>query len=43
LRIEGRFEVDRTEANLGQESDPLGEYVSRRIAVEVNVRAVRPE
>jgi len=43
LRIEGRFEVDRAAADLGQESDPAGEYISRRIQVEVKVRAVRPE
>jgi cytochrome b561/polyisoprenoid-binding protein YceI len=42
MRIHGRFHIDRAEANLGQESDPFGEYVSRRIAVEVNVRAARP-
>ena len=43
LVIQGRFTVDRAEANLGMESDPDFEYVSRRIQVEVNVRAVRPE
>jgi cytochrome b561/polyisoprenoid-binding protein YceI len=42
LRITGRFTIDRAEANLGMESDPEGEYVSRRIAVEVDVRARRP-
>jgi cytochrome b561/polyisoprenoid-binding protein YceI len=43
IRIEGRFEVDRAAADLGMESDPLGEYVSKKIQVEVKVRAVRPE
>jgi cytochrome b561/polyisoprenoid-binding protein YceI len=42
LRITGRFTIDRAEANLGMESDPEGEYVSRRIAVEVDIRARRP-
>lgn len=42
LAITGRFRIDRADANLGMESDPDGEYVSRRIEVEVNVRAVRP-
>jgi cytochrome b561/polyisoprenoid-binding protein YceI len=42
LRITGRFQVDRADANLGMESDPSGEYVSRRIDVEVDVRARRP-
>jgi cytochrome b561/polyisoprenoid-binding protein YceI len=42
VRIEGRFEVDRAEANLGMESDPLGEYVSKRILVEVRVIARPP-
>jgi cytochrome b561 len=42
LRITGRFVVDRADADLGMESDPQGDYVSRRIAVEVDVRATRP-
>lgn len=42
LRITGRFQVDRADANLGMESDPTGEYVSRRIDVEVRVLARRP-
>ncbi len=42
MHIQGRFQVDRTEANLGMESDPLSEYVSRRITVEIDVRARRP-
>jgi len=42
LRISGRFQFDRADANLGMESDPGGEYVSRRILVEVDVRATRP-
>lgn len=42
MRITGRFHIDRADADLGMQSDPDGEYVSRRIAVEVDVRAVRP-
>lgn len=42
LRISGRFTIDRADANLGMESDPDGEYVSRRIQVEVNVLARPP-
>ena len=42
LAITGKFRIDRADANLGMESDPEGEYVSRRIEVEVNVRATPP-
>lgn len=42
LRISGRFYIDRAEANLGMLSDPSGEYVSRRIEVQVDVRARPP-
>jgi len=42
MTIHGRFTIDRADANLGMDSDPTGEYVSRRIEVEVSVRAVRP-
>jgi len=42
MRITGRFQVDRADANLGMESDPSGEYVSRRIDVQVDVLARRP-
>lgn len=42
LQITGRFHIDRADANLGMESDPGGEFISRRIEVEVNVRATRP-
>jgi len=42
LVISGRFSIDRADANLGLESDPNGDYVSRRIDVEVNVRATPP-
>ncbi len=41
LHLHGRFSIDRAEANLGMQSDPAGEYVSRRITVEVDVRARR--
>ena len=43
LAIDGTFPVDRGEANLGQESDSAGEYVSRRIDVTVKVRATAPK
>lgn len=43
LRITGRFEIDRADADLGMESDPSGEYVSRRIEVGIEVKALRPE
>ena len=42
VRIEGRFEVDRAEADLGMASDALGEYVSKKIQVEVRVIARPP-
>ncbi len=42
IRIEGRFEVDRAAADLGMASDPAGEFISRRIQVEVKVRATPP-
>lgn len=41
LSIDGQANISRREANLGMESDPDGEYVSRDIAVEVRVAAVR--
>jgi cytochrome b561 len=41
MHVHGRFTIDRADANLGMQSDPAGEYVSRRITVEVNVRARR--
>jgi cytochrome b561/polyisoprenoid-binding protein YceI len=42
LRVHGRFTIDRADADLGMASDPEGEYVSRRIEVEVDVRARPP-
>jgi cytochrome b561 len=42
VRIEGHFELDRAEANLGMESDPDGEVVSRKIRVDVLVIARPP-
>ena len=42
MHVHGRFTVDRADADLGMASDPDGEYVSRRIEVEVNVRARPP-
>lgn len=41
LTITGKFEIDRKDANLGQESDPDGEFVSRSIDVDVRVLARR--
>lgn len=35
--ITGKFEIDRHDADLGLESDPQAEYVSRKIGVEVRV------
>ena len=40
--IGGRFTIDRAEANLGMESDPTADFVSRRIEIEVKVRATPP-
>ncbi|MGQ0585967.1 MAG: cytochrome b/b6 domain-containing protein [Gammaproteobacteria bacterium] len=42
MRISGQFTIDRADANLGMESDPEGDYVSRRIGVEVRVLARAP-
>ncbi len=42
-RIGGRFEVDRAEADLGMESDPEAQYVSRKITVEVRIEARRKQ
>ena len=41
LTLEGSVEVDRTVVDLGMESDPGGQYVSRIIKVHVAVRAAR--
>jgi polyisoprenoid-binding protein YceI len=39
LKIAGHFEIDRKAADLGQESDAGGDYVSLKIGVDVNVTA----
>jgi cytochrome b561/polyisoprenoid-binding protein YceI len=39
IHVHGRFTIDRADADLGMASDPDGEYVSRRIEVEIDVRA----
>ncbi|MGE0829056.1 MAG: cytochrome b/b6 domain-containing protein [Hyphomonadaceae bacterium] len=39
--MQGRVSLDRRDANLGMESDPDADYVSRRIAIDVRVEAVR--
>ncbi len=41
MTLSGRFEVDRAEADLGMESDANAQYVSRKIAVDVNIEAAR--
>ena len=42
LHIQGKFEVARKDADLGQESDARGEYVSLLIDVEINISAKPP-
>lgn len=39
--MDGNVEIDRGDANLGMESDPDAEYVSREISVRVHVEATR--
>lgn len=41
--MDGRAEIDRREADLGMESDPDAEWVSREIRVDVHVEAVRAQ
>jgi len=41
LTLAGSVEVDRTVVDLGMESDPGGQYVSRAIKIDVTVRAAR--
>ena len=41
-RIRGEFSLDRAAVNLGMESDPRGQWVSREIEVSVDVRARAP-
>lgn len=40
MSINGSVEIDRTLANLGMESDPDAEYVSRNIRVDINIQAL---
>lgn len=42
LHITGKFDIVRKDADLGQESDAGGDYVSLKIAVEVSVTAKAP-
>jgi cytochrome b561/polyisoprenoid-binding protein YceI len=42
LHIIGRFDIARQDADLGQESDPRGEFVSLKIGVDVNITAKAP-
>lgn len=41
LRIEGTVELDRAAVDMGMESDPEGQYVSRSIGIRIEVRATR--
>jgi polyisoprenoid-binding protein YceI len=43
LHITGKFDIARKDADLGQESDAGGEYVSLKIGVDVNVTAKAPQ
>jgi cytochrome b561/polyisoprenoid-binding protein YceI len=42
LHITGKFDIGRNDADLGQESDARGEYVSLKIGVDVNITAKAP-
>jgi cytochrome b561/polyisoprenoid-binding protein YceI len=42
LHITGKFDIARQDADLGQESDARGEYVSLKIGVDVNITAKAP-
>ncbi len=41
LRIYGELKIDRADVDMGMESDPNGEWVSRDIKVQVNALAIR--
>lgn len=43
LHITGKFDIARKDADLGQESDAGGEYVSLKIGVDINVTAKAPQ
>lgn len=42
LTISGTVELDRTAVDLGMESDPGGQYVSRIIEIHIDVTAIAP-
>lgn len=42
LRIEGEVALDRAEVDMGMESDPGGQFVSRTITIDVDVAANAP-
>lgn len=42
LHITGKFDIIRKDADLGQESDPGGDYVSLKVGVDINVIAKVP-
>jgi cytochrome b561/polyisoprenoid-binding protein YceI len=42
LHITGKFDIARKDADLGEESDASGEYVSLKIGVDVNITAKAP-
>ena len=41
LRIYGELKIDRADVDMGMESDPKGEWVSREIRIQVNALATR--
>ena len=41
LHITGKFDIARKDADLGQESDPAGDYVSLNVGVDVNVIVIK--
>lgn len=41
LRIYGELKIDRADMDMGMESDPKGEWVSREIRIQVNALATR--
>ena len=43
LHITGKFEVNRKDADLGQESDSQAEYVSSKIGMDVDITAKAPQ
>jgi len=43
LHLTGSLELDRTSVDLGMESDPAGDYVSRTVEIHIAVEAVAPQ